>query len=233
MRNPEFQLVVAACRASMSGDRLRANAVDIQWDQFAAVAERHRVQALCWHALRPLAGQIPSETAAKLRDQTRVIATANLKAAAESGRLLDQFQAGDVRLLFLKGLTLAALAYRDPFLKMGVDIDLLIDPAQLADASRLLRSSGYIPVIPAGADDQQLARWHHRRKESVWHNGQFQVDLHTRLADHPTMLRTLRTGSPTQAVSVASGITLPTLAKDELFAYLCVHGASSAWFRLK
>jgi hypothetical protein len=26
---------------------------------------------------------------------------------------------------------------------------------------------------------------------------------------------------------------LPTLAGDELFAYLCVHGASSAWFRLK
>src|SRR5690606_15194640 len=28
-------------------------------------------------------------------------------------------------------------------------------------------------------------------------------------------------------------ITLPTLADEELFAYLCVHGASSAWFRLK
>ena len=28
-------------------------------------------------------------------------------------------------------------------------------------------------------------------------------------------------------------MTLPTLAPDELFAYLCVHGASSAWFRLK
>jgi hypothetical protein len=26
---------------------------------------------------------------------------------------------------------------------------------------------------------------------------------------------------------------LPTLRTDELFAYLCVHGASSAWFRLK
>jgi hypothetical protein len=26
---------------------------------------------------------------------------------------------------------------------------------------------------------------------------------------------------------------LPTLREEELFAYLCVHGASSAWFRLK
>src|SRR6202008_1164170 len=36
-----------------------------------------------------------------------------------------------------------------------------------------------------------------------------------------------------QMVSITDGIALPTLANDELFAYLCVHGASSAWFRLK
>lgn len=29
------------------------------------------------------------------------------------------------------------------------------------------------------------------------------------------------------------GVRLPTLRTEELFAYLCVHGASSAWFRLK
>jgi hypothetical protein len=39
--------------------------------------------------------------------------------------------------------------------------------------------------------------------------------------------------SPRQLVEVTPGISLPTLAGDELFAYLCVHGASSAWFRLK
>ncbi len=32
---------------------------------------------------------------------------------------------------------------------------------------------------------------------------------------------------------MARGRFLPTLTTDELFAYLCVHGASSAWFRLK
>jgi hypothetical protein len=40
-------------------------------------------------------------------------------------------------------------------------------------------------------------------------------------------------GSPTQQVEVARGRFLKTLRTDELFAYLCVHGASSAWFRLK
>lgn len=39
--------------------------------------------------------------------------------------------------------------------------------------------------------------------------------------------------SPSQCVEVGNGIRLPTLADEELFAYLAVHGASSAWFRLK
>jgi hypothetical protein len=34
-------------------------------------------------------------------------------------------------------------------------------------------------------------------------------------------------------VDVGGGVRVPTLADDELFAYLAVHGASSAWFRLK
>jgi hypothetical protein len=40
-------------------------------------------------------------------------------------------------------------------------------------------------------------------------------------------------GSPRQDVEIARGVILPTLARDELFAYLCVHAATSAWFRLK
>ena len=32
---------------------------------------------------------------------------------------------------------------------------------------------------------------------------------------------------------MSGGITLQTLAADELFAYLCVHGATHAWSRLK
>ncbi|MCY7339668.1 MAG: nucleotidyltransferase family protein, partial [Sphingomonas bacterium] len=40
-------------------------------------------------------------------------------------------------------------------------------------------------------------------------------------------------GGPGQSVRFAPGIEFTTLADDELFAYLAVQGASSAWFRLK
>lgn len=163
------------------------------------------------------------------------IIEANLRAAAECDRLRGQFDHAGVDLLFLKGLTVAGLAYPNPFLKMGWDIDVLVEPQAVGTAISLLRASGYQPAIPASASDAQLKRWHESRKESVWHDAgtNTHLELHTRLADHPSMLPCIGMNSPRQMVKITEGITLATLAKDELFAYLCVHGASSAWFRLK
>ncbi len=233
MHDPELQLAIAACRANFDGVEVAASGID--WDRFLTVAERHRVQALCWNGLEPLRERMPPPATDLLQRRASTTVEANLRIAAELARLLASFQSAGIALLFLKGLALGALAYREPFLKMGWDIDLLVGPDRLPDAARLLRSKDYVPVTPAADDDRQIEHWHRTRKESVWHraDGDFHIDLHTRLADHPGMLATVGIGSPSQIVSIAPGIELPTLATDELFAYLAVHGASSAWFRLK
>jgi len=200
-----------------------------------ALANRHRVQALCWNALSPFSEDLPEDIAATLRAQSRDIVMANLRTAAECRRLQQSFNAAGLPLLFLKGLSLAAIAYRNPYLKMGIDIDLLVEPERLAEAAHELRLAGYLPITPSGSNEHGLKSWHSNRKESVWYRseGGYQVDLHTRLADHPDLLRNLTAASSSQEVTVAAGIALPTLANEDLFAYLCVHGASSAWFRLK
>jgi hypothetical protein len=59
------------------------------------------------------------------------------------------------------------------------------------------------------------------------------VELHSGLVDNPMMLPGIGADSPVQLVEVAPGKRLPTLRKDELFSYLCVHGATHAWSRLK
>ena len=235
MQDPEFQLLVAACKAALDDRSIDALRPEIDWDRLLRLADRHRVQALCWNALKPFADDIPEYVAASLQAQAREIVMANLRAAAECGRLQEAFDSTSIPLLFLKGLTVGALAYREPYLKMGVDIDLLVDPDRLAEAAHQLRAAGYALVIPADAGRRDIGRWHATHKESVWYRaeGGFQVDLHSRLADHPDMLSGLTASSPSQFIQVATGISLPTLTNDDLFAYLCVHGASSAWFRLK
>jgi hypothetical protein len=235
MRDAEFHLMIDACSATMRSRPLEVPPERIRWHRFLKLANRHRVQALCWNSLNPYAEALPAEITAAMRSQTRDIVIANLRAVSECKRLLDCFQATGVPLLFLKGLTLGALAYRDPYVKMAVDIDLLVEPDRLGEAAQALKSAGYSPIIPNVPDVGSLDRWHGARKESVWYcrEGGFQVDLHTRLADNPSLLGGMTAGSGSQLITVATGIALPTLLNDDLFAYLCVHGASSAWFRLK
>ena len=99
-------------------------------------------------------------------------------------------------------------------------------------AASLLATLGYELKIPG--DVALLPRWQRFRNQSLWRlsDGTF-VELHSRLIDLPGLLPTFSASSPRQMVAVAPGIELPTLAEDELFAYLCVHGGWSAWFRLK
>ena len=232
---PEFQLLVRCCLwnfvVTEYAERTRIPA-DCDWGRLVALARRHRVQGLVWNALAALADQMPDDAREKLSSDGRSIAATNLAIAAECHALLDAFGHAKIPLLFIKGLSVGALAYRSPLLKMGWDIDLLIDPQDLLQVSALLQTLGYKLRLPADISD--LPDWHGRSKESVWHrDGHIHVELHTRLADNHQLIPAIDVHSPQQLVEVAPSVSLPTLAEDELLAYLAVHGSSSAWFRLK
>ena len=88
---------------------------------------------------------MPAPIDESLRLQASAIVEANLRIAAESARLFTLFQSAGLQLLFLKGLTLGALAYRAPFLKMGWDIDLLVDHNRLPGGSAIASIRGLCP----------------------------------------------------------------------------------------
>jgi Uncharacterised nucleotidyltransferase len=236
MFSPELKLLIAACRAAYGGGQVRlAAGAAIRWDRLAELANRHRVEAMCWNGLEKLKPKIPKQVTNSLAQSTRETVGQAMRMAVEAGRLKQAFDASGIDLIFVKGATLGTLAYPKPFLKMSMDVDLLVEPDRLRESCATLRSAGYDPVIPADAGTDRIERWHRASKESVWrqHDAGFQLDLHTRLADQPAMIPTIGMRSHRQLVTVAPGVELPTLGEDELFAYLCVHGASSAWFRLK
>jgi hypothetical protein len=231
----EFALAVACCRWAYpraGADEVRALAGVTEWPAFLQTCRRHRIQALARQSLAALDIRVDPAVDVALSGDARNIAEHGLRAVRACRELAHAFDDARIPLLFLKGLALGKLAYGDPFLKMGWDIDLLILPQDISGASAVLTGLGYRlehPACQAG-----LARWHERHKESVWRNPDgLVVELHSRVADQPQLLPGLSAGSPIQVVEVAPGITLPTFADEELFAYLCVHGASSAWFRLK
>lgn len=232
--SPELQLVADLCRRAFvraGCSKLRVPA-HMDWDRVQRLAHFHRVKGLVSQSLSSLTASPPSGVKEAFAVEGRAIAVTNLRAAAECRDIRLDFDAAGVPLLFLKGLTLGALAYSKPLLKMGWDIDVLVAPGQVSTAGDILQRRGYRLSIPESLG--KLENWHRQRKESLWaHDNGLFVELHSRLADNASLIPSIDIRSPSRTVDVADGIRLPTLEDDYLFAYLCVHGASSAWFRLK
>lgn len=175
----------------------------------------------------------PSELALSIL--ARAIADQGLRAAMLSKMLGQSFHTAGIPVLFLKGLVIGQLAYGSPFRKRAWDIDILVLPSSVETAAGLLRGLGLSCTLPATASDATVRQWHALSKESVWMSpdGSLHVELHSKLSDHDGLLRGLDACSPQAKVSLNGDLSLPTLAPSEQFAYLAVHGASSAWFRLK
>jgi hypothetical protein len=234
----EFGLVVACCRWP-PGEGRRSHVLSksegVDWGVFEAIVRRHRVDALVWNALNEAGVDIAEPTRNRLRDMASQVAAQNLVMAAECFRLQSELEAAGVDLLFLKGLTLGVIAYGTPSLKMASDIDILVPPDAIEQAADVLRRLEHDLLVPdSRLPGGRLARWHGAWKESVWRSpGDLVVELHSALVDNPRLLEGVGIHSPRQEVEISRGKTLPTFADSELFAYLCVHGASSAWFRLK
>lgn len=234
----EFALALECCRfAFVRGEAARPSlGADVDWPLFLRLVRFHRIQGLAWYALAEKRAGIPPEVADELADDAAEIAAANLRSAVECRGLLEDFKDRDLPVLFLKGLTLGALAYGNASIKAAIDVDLLVAEDDCVEAARLLEDRGYELLYPrVSPTPERLSSWHRSRKESVWRRPaeRLHLDLHTRLSDNRALLPSLGVRSRCQCVAVAAEIALPTLATDELFAYLCVHGASSAWFRLK
>lgn len=232
----ELQLTAECCRWSFAGgdgSEVRRLCSEVDWPLLLRTARFHRVEGHVWNCLHSIAADIPCEIRdALLRDTNTIVAT-NLHILLEARDVCLAFTKQQVPVLTLKGLTVGALAYPNPMLKMGWDIDILIAGRDLDKAAAELSKRGYCPTIPATPAD--LKRWHLTRKESVWRRSSdnLHIEIHTRLADNPMLIPGVGLNSPQQQVEILAGISLPTLAGDELIAYLCVHGASSLWFRLK
>ena len=206
----------------------------VDWHAFLRIVRRQRVEGLVHVALQHAAVDTPLDVASELAATSAVITRDNLLHAAASLRLQSSFAAAGIPILFVKGITLSILAYGTLNLKKARDIDVIVPVEALPTAFDLLRQAGYrlsSTTDPVGGEAEVLAQL---SKETVWQDDAgILLELHSGLVDNPMMLPGIGLNSPTQLVPIASGKTLPTLQKEELFSYLCVHGAAHAWSRLK
>jgi hypothetical protein len=199
-----------------------------------AIARRHRVQGLVQHALS-VSGIAPPQPAAEALKAAAVrIAQQSLIHAAESLRIQSTLKEAGVQALILKGVALEMLAYGRLGVKHAKDIDVLVAEGHVLRAIHTLGAAGYALSQPANLTTDQFATWLRLGRDCELFNPVrgVQVELHWRVVDSDKLLPRLSVDGPTQLVPVAGG-EIATLATEQLFAYLAVHGATHAWSRLK
>ena len=235
----EFLLVAACCewpRTDARDQRLKELGACVSWDQVSRLAKRHRVEGHVHRALTEAAIEIGEPARNALARGATAIGTQSLLQSAESARLQRLLSERQVECIFLKGVALSMLAYGGLGVKQAWDIDVLVSPADVAEAISVLREAGYTRSYPEDeVPDERLLAWTEVSKETLWlhqRNGMV-VELHTGLVDHPGLLSEVVARPARQRVQIGPGVELTTLRTDQLIAYLCVHGAWHAWARLK
>jgi len=237
----EFVLAAACCRWPLSASALsaiaQAAAQPIDWPYFMRIVARQRIAGLAAHALGAAGVGLPADIERALAARAQRIARQTLLLAAETIRLQRIFAAAGIPMISLKGSALAQLAYGRLTLKHGRDIDILVPPEHALAGMALLEASGYTLRDPAPemSEAQRRAFVAHGREAefTTQSDGGLRVELHWRLFDNALLLRGIDAYSPVLEVPVSDGQAIRTFTEADLFAYLCVHGATHSWSRLK
>lgn len=236
----EFILACTCCQrrpSELRDEAVRAAARRVNdWDRFLRVVQRQRVAGFVQSALSSASVELPPRVAQLLVVQRQQTARQNLILTAEAVRLQSVFDAAGISVIFFKGVTLAQLAYGSLSLKHGKDIDLLVRPDRAETAMRVLEREGYALWKPASYLSEAQRRalvCCGKEVEFVHRQRNAQVELHWRLVENPLLLKGVDASTPTQDVALSSGVSIRSFLEEDLFAYLCVHGACHAWSRLK
>jgi hypothetical protein len=150
---------------------------------------------------------------------------------------VDALTKADVPCAVLKGVTVGQLACGTETVRHSRDIDMVVRPDDMWTADAVLLALGYRRVMPEPdwtrerIERSQL----HQKHFDYFHDGQaMSLELHARLCNNRFLTSLQFHAEQVQMVRLAGcGMTLPTLPMNDLVLYLCLHGASHAWMRLK
>jgi hypothetical protein len=156
--------------------------------------------------------------------------------AGESVRWIKRFEKDRIRVLALKGAALALQVFGNLAMRHAGDIDLLIEPSNVAGADRLIRSNRYQRIRPCF----ELTAFQQKRITHILHDfGYFRDDIAVNLELHWHWLHAHRLSpdnfnrfwNQRQTVKIGSH-TVQTFSQTDTLLYLCAHGGQHAWRRL-
>lgn len=236
---PEFAFLVAATRwphdeAALAAIRDAAAAITDP-ARLLALTGRHHATGLVARALGhcpPFAGTpLHAAIAAEAREQ----AAEQFRQLVQTRAAIAALRKAGVAVASIKGAPVALCLYGEAGLRRSVDIDLLIDRADLTRAAAVLERGDYRRSAPP--HDASPRRVHASlRRGKDWGFDHFGsdtgIELHWRLFQNPMLLGGVSVRDAVEA-EVAPGIALPVLPRRLAMLHLVAHGAEHGWSRLK
>jgi hypothetical protein len=236
----EFQVTVAACgwpQTQVEIDRFeRLLGYSIDWKRVLRIARRNRVKGLVFSSLQQQGVCLPVEVADELKDASLTLLRENFFAARYATSLTEEFAAAGVSVATVKGAPLGQMLYGALHVRHGKDIDLLIHEASLEAADEILRRNGhvrYAPPLAATPRELKAYRIYRSHYEYAPAPGRPPVELHWRLHLNPLFGPASYPESGWQTFVFEPKIRVRTLGELDLLCYLCAHGSTHAWSRLK
>lgn len=190
------------------------DASTVDWSAVLVEAQRHKVTALLYPAIRSMDG-VPEAIFNKVCGTAIAVATASEAMLKEQRRILDLLEARQIPCAVLKDTSVAYL-YPHPELRTIGDIDILVDEENLDEACKALQADGFAPTYTA---EKHLCF----QKGAVW------VEMHRMVSVFPesekgrftkqTMTEALR---HTQEAEI-SGVRFPMLSGAYQIIALLAH----------
>ncbi|MFN0084938.1 MAG: nucleotidyltransferase family protein [Blastocatellia bacterium] len=208
-------LPAAACRERLART-LAEGGGRLDWEAILDRAELHLTAPLLRFNLAALEGlgRLPAASRQRLDESARVWAARHLASVSEARRLIGAMAAAGVASIPLKGAALMLGGYYpQPGLRGALDLDLLVDPAQLSAAEAVAEACGYVE-IPGRGGARPRQRLENERNHS-WPRrgaGGLLLELHHRAFHYARGERDLTFQEVRGRAAALDGVLLPSAA---------------------
>jgi Uncharacterised nucleotidyltransferase len=205
----------------------------IDWDEFINLAVHHRTFAYLYPRVKGISQNlIPASVVSKLRKKFKSNTFQMIYLAAEIDQINKKMVDKGIRMLFLKGPSLAADIYGDISLRTSGDIDVLIPLEDLDSVDKFLISEGYVKddYIKSVLSDW---KWRHHHVTYIHPVKNIKFEVHWRLNPGPGSEPSFDVLWNRKRTSLITAYPIYILGIEDLFYFLVSHGSRHGWSRLR
>lgn len=238
-REKENQLILGCAQTSIPSptvDRLSELLTQpLDWEYVIAVSSRNGLlPLLSRNLIQNFREQLPETIHERLSFFYLSNARENLYLSFKLAEVVSLLENNGIPVLSFKGPTLAIQAYGDPALRHFIDLDILVQPRHFDLAIELLVKNGYLSEISSGPLKRKLLFFTRKKDLSLFSSDRrVRVELHWKLSgSHFSMPFEIDQIWNRMDSLMMGGTPLRVLAFNDLFVYLCLHGARHGWERL-